>query len=128
TTATISFRIGQRPFHFSTDPLSGFRMPPIGNCQSASNTHWGYGSATAYSPYLASSGCLRAQRRHRPNLIIQLWASRALPMNSQIIKILLELPTVICVPMLPDSTASDLDQHLSIFGCPHTVKCYITVY
>ncbi|KAH8392946.1 hypothetical protein KR200_000907, partial [Drosophila serrata] len=51
------FAFGQRPFHFSTDPLSGFRMPPIGNCQSASNTHWGYGSAaSAYSPYLASSG------------------------------------------------------------------------
>lgn len=28
------FAFGQRPFHFSTDPLSGFRMPPIGNCQS----------------------------------------------------------------------------------------------
>lgn len=29
------FAFGQRPFPFATsDPLSGFRMPPIGNCQS----------------------------------------------------------------------------------------------
>lgn len=28
------FAFGQRPFHFPADPLSGFRMPPIGNCQS----------------------------------------------------------------------------------------------
>lgn len=27
------FAFGQRPFHFPADPL-GFRMPPIGNCQS----------------------------------------------------------------------------------------------
>lgn len=29
------FAFGQRPFPFATsDPLSGFRMPPIGNCNS----------------------------------------------------------------------------------------------
>lgn len=30
------FAFGQRPFHFPADPL-GFRMPPIGNCQSELN-------------------------------------------------------------------------------------------
>ncbi|KAG5867711.1 hypothetical protein JTB14_026682 [Gonioctena quinquepunctata] len=29
------FAFGQRPFPFAaSDPLSGFRMPPIGNCNS----------------------------------------------------------------------------------------------
>lgn len=34
------FAFGQRPFHFPTDPLSGFRMPPIGNCQSKYHNLW----------------------------------------------------------------------------------------
>ncbi|KAJ8976050.1 hypothetical protein NQ317_017143 [Molorchus minor] len=53
------FAFGQRPFPFATsDPLSGFRMPPIGNCNNmtqfgltSTNSHWGYSAAGAYSPY-----------------------------------------------------------------------------
>ncbi|KAI8127934.1 hypothetical protein FF38_08612 [Lucilia cuprina] len=107
------FAFGQRPFHFSTDPLSGFRMPPIGNCQSASNTHWGYGSATAYSPYLASSGlssCTTPTSAQFNNPALGFSCSSNEQPNNQDFT---GASNRDCVPMLPDSTASDLDQHLS---------------
>ncbi|XP_075156930.1 RUNX family transcription factor Runt related A isoform X1 [Haematobia irritans] len=107
------FAFGQRPFHFSTDPLSGFRMPPIGNCQSASNTHWGYGSATAYSPYLASSGlssCTTPTSAQFNNPALGFSCSSNEQANNQDFT---GASNRDCVPMLPDSTASDLDQHLS---------------
>ncbi|XP_017073826.1 protein lozenge isoform X2 [Drosophila eugracilis] len=108
------FAFGQRPFHFSTDPLSGFRMPPIGNCQSASNTHWGYGSAaSAYSPYLASSGlssCTTPTSAQFNNPALGFTCSSNDQTNNQDFG---GATNRDCVPMLPDSTASDLDQHLS---------------
>ncbi|XP_044248477.1 runt-related transcription factor 3 isoform X2 [Drosophila takahashii] len=108
------FAFGQRPFHFSTDPLSGFRMPPIGNCQSASNTHWGYGSAaSAYSPYLASSGlssCTTPTSAQFNNPALGFTCSSNDQSNNQDFG---GATNRDCVPMLPDSTASDLDQHLS---------------
>ncbi|XP_030379163.1 runt-related transcription factor 3 isoform X1 [Scaptodrosophila lebanonensis] len=108
------FAFGQRPFHFSTDPLSGFRMPPIGNCQSASNTHWGYSSAaSAYSPYLASSGlssCTTPTSAQFNNPALGFTCSSNDQTNNQDFG---GATNRDCVPMLPDSTASDLDQHLS---------------
>ncbi|XP_059222974.1 runt-related transcription factor 3 isoform X2 [Stomoxys calcitrans] len=119
------FAFGQRPFHFSTDPLSGFRMPPIGNCQNvspfvlgASNTHWGYGSATAYSPYLASSGlssCTTPTSAQFNNPALGFSCSSNEQGNNQDFtgQDFTGASNRDCVPMLPDSTASDLDQHLS---------------
>ncbi|XP_037932290.1 protein lozenge [Teleopsis dalmanni] len=107
------FAFGQRPFHFSADPLSGFRMPPIGNCQSAGNTHWGYSSASAYSPYLASSGlssCTTPTSAQFNNPALGFSCSSNDQANNQDFS---GAANRDCVPMLPDSTATDLDQHLS---------------
>ncbi|XP_055915250.1 runt-related transcription factor 3 isoform X1 [Eupeodes corollae] len=114
------FAFGQRPFHFSADPLSGFRMPPIGNCQNmsqfglgAANTHWGYGSASAYSPYLASSGlssCTTPSSAQFNNPALGFTCSSNEQANNQDFS---GTANRDCVPMLPDSTATDLDQHLS---------------
>ncbi|XP_036320281.1 protein lozenge [Rhagoletis pomonella] len=107
------FAFGQRPFHFSADPLSGFRMPPIGNCQSAGNTHWGYGSASAYSPYLAGSGlssCTTPSSAQFNNPALGFTCSSNDQSNNQDFT---GGTNRDCVPMLPDSTATDLDQHLS---------------
>ncbi|KAH8344519.1 hypothetical protein KR084_003016 [Drosophila pseudotakahashii] len=81
------FAFGQRPFHFSTDPLSGFRMPPIGNCQSNNLRKFLINSIKLY------------------------------PLKNNIFhisKYLLPFSTIpFLLAVLPDSTASDLDQHLS---------------
>uniref|UniRef100_A0A1B0A2N8 Runt domain-containing protein n=1 Tax=Glossina pallidipes TaxID=7398 RepID=A0A1B0A2N8_GLOPL len=116
------FAFGQRPFHFSTDPLSGFRMPPIGNCQNVSqfglgagNTHWGYGSASAYSPYLAGSGlssCTTPTSAQFNNPALGFTCSSNDQTNNQDFTGGGSSQRD-CVPMLPDSTATDLDQHLS---------------
>ncbi|XP_037921628.1 runt-related transcription factor 3 isoform X2 [Hermetia illucens] len=114
------FAFGQRPFHFSADPLSGFRMPPIGNCQNmsqfglgAANSHWGYGSAGAYSPYLAGSSlstCATPTSAQFNNPALGFTCTSAEQAPTQDFT---GSANRDCVPMLPDSTATDLDQHLS---------------
>ncbi|KAJ6638416.1 hypothetical protein Bhyg_11151 [Pseudolycoriella hygida] len=111
------FAFGQRPFHFPADPLSGFRMPPIGNCQNMSqfglggaNSHWGYSSA-GYSPYLTSSSLTScatpsAAQFNNPALGFSCTSDQNSAQD-------FAGSGRDCVPMLPDSTATDLDQHLS---------------
>ncbi|EDV95136.1 GH17775 [Drosophila grimshawi] len=80
----------------------------------ASNTHWGYGSAaSAYSPYLASSGlssCTTPTSAQFNNPALGFTCSSNDQSNNQDFG---GATNRDCVPMLPDSTASDLDQHLS---------------
>ncbi|XP_031629492.1 uncharacterized protein LOC116344841 isoform X2 [Contarinia nasturtii] len=112
------FAFGQRPFHFPADPLSGFRMPPIGNCQNMSqfglgtaNSHWGYSSAN-YSPYLTSSGlstCGTTSAAQFNNPALGFSCSATDQATTQDFT----NNARECLPMLPDSTANDLDQHLS---------------
>ncbi|XP_055297316.1 protein lozenge isoform X3 [Sitodiplosis mosellana] len=107
------FAFGQRPFHFPADPLSGFRMPPIGNCQNMSqfglgtaNSHWGYSSAN-YSPYLTSSGlstCGTTSAAQFNNPALGFSCSATDQATTQ---------DFTNNALLPDSTANDLDQHLS---------------
>uniref|UniRef100_A0A336L9S6 CSON006056 protein n=1 Tax=Culicoides sonorensis TaxID=179676 RepID=A0A336L9S6_CULSO len=113
------FAFGQRPFHFSADPLSGFRMPPLGNCQnmsqfglSGANSHWGYSSAGPYSPYLTGSGlssCTTPSAAQFNNPALGFTCSPSEQGNGQDFN----GSSRDCVPMLPDSTGTDLDQHLS---------------
>ncbi|CRK96682.1 CLUMA_CG009902, isoform A [Clunio marinus] len=119
------FAFGQRPFHFPADPL-GFRMPPIGNCQtdmsqfglsSANSAHWSYGSTSGYPPYLASGGlpaaCTTPTAAQFNNPALGFSCSPSETTSGDF------TGTRDCVPMLPDSTATDLDQHLSnLVGTP----------
>ncbi|XP_060522857.1 runt-related transcription factor 3 [Cylas formicarius] len=113
------FAFGQRPFPFATsDPLSGFRMPPIGNCNNmtqfglgTTNSHWGYSAAGAYSPYftpstLGSCGAPTAQF-NTPALGF----SGATPDQSSTQE---AFTSGSVSSLLPDSSPSDLDQHLGL--------------
>lgn len=52
--------------------------------------------------------CRHAQRRHRHNLIIRLWAFLALPMSSRIIKISQEPPTeIVCQVSIHHNLSSE---------------------
>ncbi|XP_059616580.1 runt-related transcription factor 2 [Phlebotomus argentipes] len=127
------FAFGQRPFHFPTDPLSGFRMPPIGNCQNMSqfslgtaNSHWGYGTTGPYSPYLTGStltSCTTPTAAQFNNPALGFTCSTTDQNTSQDFT----GGNRDCVPMLPDSTATDLDQHLSnLVGTPPTPQMTTT--
>ncbi|XP_055682585.1 runt-related transcription factor 3 isoform X2 [Lutzomyia longipalpis] len=127
------FAFGQRPFHFPTDPLSGFRMPPIGNCQNMSqfslgtaNSHWGYGTTGPYSPYLTGStltSCTTPTAAQFNNPALGFTCSSTDQNTSQDFT----GGNRECVPMLPDSTATDLDQHLSnLVGTPPTPQMSTT--
>lgn len=119
------FAFGQRPFPFATsDPLSSFRMPPIGNCNNmtqfglgSTNTHWGY-SASAYSPYftpssLGSCAAPTATQFNTPALGF----SGTTPDQASTQDAFGSSTTV--STLLPDSTATDLDQHLGLVGPNH---------
>ncbi|KAH0810926.1 hypothetical protein GEV33_011865 [Tenebrio molitor] len=115
------FAFGQRPFPFAaSDPLSGFRMPPIGNCNnmpqfglSSTNSHWGYGAAGAYSPYftpstLGSCAAPTASQFNTPALGF----SGSTPDQSSTQDAFGSTSNV--SSLLPDSSATDLDQHLGL--------------
>ncbi|KAL3274644.1 hypothetical protein HHI36_016024 [Cryptolaemus montrouzieri] len=120
------FAFGQRPFPFATsDPLSSFRMPPIGNCNNmtqfgltTSNSHWGYGAAGAYSPYFTPStlGSCAAPTPSQFNTPA-LGFSGATPDQSSAQDAFGTSSSV--TTLLPDSTASDLDQHLGLISQNH---------
>ncbi|XP_049817524.1 runt-related transcription factor 2 isoform X2 [Aethina tumida] len=114
------FAFGQRPFPFAaSDPLSGFRMPPIGNCNnmpqfglSSTNSHWGYGAAGAYSPYFTPStlgSCAApAAQFNTPALGF----SGSAPDQSTTQDAFTTSSTV--SSLIPDASATDLDQHLGL--------------
>ncbi|XP_049535960.1 protein lozenge [Anopheles darlingi] len=104
------FAFGQRPFHFPTDPLSSFRMPPLDMSQfglSSTNSHWSYSSTGPYSPYLTSCTTPTASQFNNPALGFT--CSSGEQNGGQDFS----ASARDCVTMLPDSTAADLDQHLS---------------
>ncbi|XP_063916400.1 runt-related transcription factor 3 isoform X2 [Zophobas morio] len=121
------FAFGQRPFPFAaSDPLSGFRMPPIGNCNnmpqfglSSTNSHWGYGAAGAYSPYftpstLGSCAAPTASQFNTPALGF----SGATPDQSSTQDAFGSTSNV--SSLLPDASASELDHHLGLVSSqPH---------
>ncbi|XP_045477114.1 runt-related transcription factor 1 isoform X2 [Harmonia axyridis] len=120
------FAFGQRPFPFATsDPLSTFRMPPIGNCNNmtqfgltSTNSHWGYGAAGAYSPYftpstLGSCAAPTASQFNTPALGF----SGTTPEQSSTQDAFGSSSSA--TTLLPDSTASDLDQHLGLVSQNH---------
>ncbi|KAL9696081.1 hypothetical protein quinque_015366 [Culex quinquefasciatus] len=116
------FAFGQRPFHFPADPLSSFRMPPIDMSQfglGTANSHWSYSSTGPYSPYLTSCTTPTAAQFNNPALGFT--CSSGEQNAGQ------DFTTGgtgrDCVPMLPDSTAADLDQHLSsLVGTQQTAQ------
>ncbi|XP_017774111.1 PREDICTED: runt-related transcription factor 3 isoform X2 [Nicrophorus vespilloides] len=115
------FAFGQRPFPFAaSDPLTGFRMPPIGNCNNmpqfgltSTNSHWGYGAAGAYSPYftpssLGSCPAPTASQFNTPALGF----SGTTPDQSSTQD---AFGTGTAVgSLLPDTSTTDLDQHLGL--------------
>ncbi|KAK9708593.1 Runt domain [Popillia japonica] len=114
------FAFGQRPFPFAaSDPLTGFRMPPIGNCNNmpqfgltSTNSHWGYGAAGAYSPYftpssLGSCAAPTATQFNTPALGFS--GSTPDQTSSQD-----AFGSTAVTSLLPDTTSTDLDQHLGL--------------
>ncbi|XP_061503364.1 uncharacterized transmembrane protein DDB_G0289901-like isoform X2 [Anopheles gambiae] len=104
------FAFGQRPFHFPTDPLSSFRMPPLDMTQfglSSTNSHWSYSSTGPYSPYLTSCTTPTASQFNNPSLGFTCSSGEQAGGQD------FSASARDCVTMLPDSTATDLDQHLS---------------
>ncbi|XP_065155805.1 runt-related transcription factor 1 isoform X2 [Atheta coriaria] len=109
------FAFGQRPFPFAaSDPLTGFRMPPIGNCNNmpqfgltSTNSHWGYSAASAYSPYFTPSslGSCPAPSSSQFNTPA-LGFSGAAPDQTT--------TQDAFASVLPDTGSSDLDQHLGL--------------
>lgn len=106
---------------------------------SANSTHWSYGSASAYPPYLASGGlpaaCTTptAAQFNNPALGFSCSPTETssqdftgtrdcVPSKCQAgLDALRELNNLIPNLVLPDSTATDLDQHLSsLVGTPPT--------
>ncbi|KAJ8916777.1 hypothetical protein NQ315_005782 [Exocentrus adspersus] len=112
------FAFGQRPFPFAaSDPLSGFRMPPIGNCNnmpqfglSSTNSHWGYGAAGAYSPYFTPStlGSCAAPTTQFNTPAIGFSGSAPDQSSTQ------DAFSTTSAVMLPEASATDLDQHLGL--------------
>nr|XP_022907716.1 runt-related transcription factor 3 isoform X1 [Onthophagus taurus]XP_022907717.1 runt-related transcription factor 3 isoform X1 [Onthophagus taurus] len=111
------FAFGQRPFPFAaSDPLTGFRMPPIGNCNNmpqfgltTTNSHWGYGAAGAYSPYftpssLSSCAAPSASQFNTPALGF----SGTTPDQTNNQETTFGSSSV--TSLLPDTTSTDLDQ------------------
>nr|CAH7745247.1 unnamed protein product [Callosobruchus chinensis] len=129
------FAFGQRPFPFATsDPLSGFRMPPIGNCNNmpqfgltTTNSHWGYGGAAgAYSPYF-SAGALGscatpASQFNAPGLGFSSGSSAAAATPDQATSAQDAFSPAAGVTgaagvgasLLPEASTTDLDQHLGL--------------
>ncbi|XP_055546991.1 probable serine/threonine-protein kinase MARK-A isoform X3 [Wyeomyia smithii] len=114
------FAFGQRPFHFPTDPLSSFRMPPIDMSQfglGTANSHWSYSSTGPYSPYLTSCTTPTAAQFNNPALGFTCSSGEQNAGQD------FTSAGRDCVPMLPDSTAADLDQHLSsLVGTQQTAQ------
>ncbi|KAF7280608.1 hypothetical protein GWI33_005707 [Rhynchophorus ferrugineus] len=120
------FAFGQRPFPFATsDPLSGFRMPPIGNCNNmtqfgltTTNSHWGYGAAGAYSPYFTPStlgSCTASTTQFNTPA---LGFSGATPDQTSTQDAFNSSSTV--STLIPDTSTTDLDQHLGLISQNHT--------
>ncbi|XP_021702992.1 uncharacterized protein LOC5567558 isoform X2 [Aedes aegypti] len=114
------FAFGQRPFHFPADPLSSFRMPPIDMSQfglGTANSHWSYSSTGPYSPYLTSCATPTAAQFNNPALGFTCSSGEQNAGQD------FTSTGRDCVPMLPDSTAADLDQHLSsLVGTQQTAQ------
>ncbi|XP_058817198.1 uncharacterized protein LOC131680502 isoform X1 [Topomyia yanbarensis] len=114
------FAFGQRPFHFPADPLSSFRMPPIDMSQfglGTANSHWSYSSTGPYSPYLTSCTTPTAAQFNNPALGFTCSSGEQNAGQD------FTSTGRDCVPMLPDSTAADLDQHLSsLVGTQQTAQ------
>ncbi|XP_055639701.1 runt-related transcription factor 2 isoform X2 [Toxorhynchites rutilus septentrionalis] len=114
------FAFGQRPFHFPADPLSSFRMPPIDMTQfglGTANSHWSYSSTGPYSPYLTSCATPTAAQFNNPALGFSCSSGEQNAGQD------FAGTGRDCVPMLPDSTAADLDQHLSsLVGSQQTAQ------
>ncbi|XP_062536869.1 uncharacterized protein LOC134205554 isoform X2 [Armigeres subalbatus] len=114
------FAFGQRPFHFPADPLSSFRMPPIDMSQfglGTANSHWSYSSTGPYSPYLTSCTTPTAAQFNNPALGFTCSSGEQNAGQD------FTSAGRDCVPMLPDSTAADLDQHLSsLVGTQQTAQ------
>ncbi|CAG9767086.1 unnamed protein product [Ceutorhynchus assimilis] len=117
------FAFGQRPFPFATsDPLSGFRMPPIGNCNNmtqfgltTTNSHWGYSAAGAYSPYFTPSTLGSCAATTTQFNTPALGFSGATPDQTTAQDAFTTSSTV--STLLPDSTSTtDLDQHLGLIS------------
>ncbi|XP_055606859.1 protein lozenge isoform X2 [Uranotaenia lowii] len=118
------FAFGQRPFHFPADPLSSFRMPPIDMSQfglGTANSHWSYSSTGPYSPYLTSCTTPTAAQFNNPALGFT--CSSGEQNAGQDFTTGGAGTGRDCVPMLPDSTAADLDQQLSsLVGTQQTAQ------
>ncbi|XP_065087070.1 myb-like protein A isoform X2 [Ochlerotatus camptorhynchus] len=114
------FAFGQRPFHFPADPLSSFRMPPIDMSQfglGTANSHWSYSTSGPYSPYLTSCTTPTAAQFNNPALGFTCSSGEQNAGQD------FTSTGRDCVPMLPDSTAADLDQHLSsLVGTQQTAQ------
>ncbi|XP_050295628.1 runt-related transcription factor 3 isoform X2 [Anthonomus grandis grandis] len=116
------FAFGQRPFPFATsDPLSGFRMPPIGNCNNmtqfgltTTNSHWGYGAAGAYSPYFTPSTLGSCAATTTQFNTPALGFSGATPDQTSAQDGFTSSSTV--STLIPDTTNTDLDQHLGLIS------------
>ncbi|XP_072394612.1 uncharacterized protein RunxA isoform X1 [Diabrotica undecimpunctata] len=114
------FAFGQRPFPFAaSDPLSGFRMPPIGNCNnmpqfglSSTNSHWGYSTAGAYSSYFtpgALGSCAAPTSQFNTPA---LGFSGSTPDQSSTQDAFTTSSAV--SSLIPEASTTDLDQHLGL--------------
>ncbi|XP_030762917.1 runt-related transcription factor 2 isoform X2 [Sitophilus oryzae] len=120
------FAFGQRPFPFATsDPLSGFRMPPIGNCNNmtqfgltTTNSHWGYGATGAYSPYFTPSTLASCTPSTTQFNTPALGFSGATPDQTSTQDAFASSSTV--STLIPDTSTSDIDQHLGLISQNHT--------
>ncbi|XP_066250555.1 uncharacterized protein RunxA isoform X1 [Euwallacea similis] len=120
------FAFGQRPFPFAaTDPLSSFRMPPIGNCNNmtqfgltTTNSHWGYSAAGAYSPYFTPSTLGSCAATTTQFTTPALGFSGATPDQTTAQDAFTTSSTV--STLLPDASATDIDQHLGLMSQTHT--------
>ncbi|XP_074032052.1 RUNX family transcription factor Runt related A isoform X1 [Leptinotarsa decemlineata] len=114
------FAFGQRPFPFAaSDPLSGFRMPPIGNCNnmpqfglSSTNSHWGYSTAGAYSPYFTSSALGSCAAPTSQFNAPALGFSGSAPDQSSTQDAFTTSSSV--SSLIPEAATTDLDQHLGL--------------
>ncbi|ERL85671.1 runt-related transcription factor 2 isoform X2 [Dendroctonus ponderosae] len=138
------FAFGQRPFPFAaSDPLSSFRMPPIGNCNNmtqfgltTTNSHWGYSAAGAYSPYFTPStlgSCAASSTQFNTPA---LGFSGATPDQTSAQDAFATGSAV--STLLPDGASTDLDQHLGLISSqnhanhpqttPHTSSLLVPRY
>ncbi|CAH1164979.1 unnamed protein product [Phyllotreta striolata] len=113
------FAFGQRPFPFAaSDPLTGFRMPPIGNCNnmpqfglSGANSHWGYSTAgysSYFTPGALGSCSTPAAQFNTPALGF----SGSTPEQSTTQDAFTTASTI--GSLIPDAPSTELDQHLGL--------------